>query len=116
MLFRSGLLANHDTERLLLQGLERTSLGIRKDTGAEMLGRFGPWDYAVSASDGLSDVRFVDSRANLLMTTRLGYVRNDLAVGFSALAGSVLLDPSAILPRLSSPDRDSDTAVPCPFS
>ncbi len=88
-----GLLATYDTERLLLQGLEKTSLGIRKDTGLEVLGRFGMWDYAVSVTDGLGDLKFIDSRANLVFTGRLAYVQEDWQVGISALTGRVLIDP-----------------------
>jgi hypothetical protein len=88
-----GLLAAYDTERLILQGLEKISLGIRKDTGLMVLGHLGPWDYAASLSDGLSDVRVFDSRANPVFTGRLAYVRNDGQVGFSTLIGRILLDP-----------------------
>ena len=84
-----GLLANYDTERLLLRGLEETSLGIRHDTGAETFGRMGDWDYAVSVTDGLSDILFSDSRANPLFTARAAYVKGDWQVGFSTLAGRV---------------------------
>lgn len=87
-----GLLATYDTERLLLQGLEGVSLGIRKDSGVEVLGRFGSWDYTASVSDGLSDVKLADSRANPLVTGRLAYVRGDMQAGFSALVGSALID------------------------
>lgn len=88
-----GLLATYDTERLLLQGLERSSLGIRKDSGAMVNGRFGSWDYAASVTDGLSDVRFVDSGANPVLTARLAYVRGDSQIGISTLVGNVHLDP-----------------------
>jgi len=87
-----GLLATYDTERLVLQGLEKRSLGIRKDTGMQAFGRYGSWDYAVSLSDGLSDVRFADSRANPVLTARVAYVAGDAQLGFSALARRVLLD------------------------
>lgn len=82
-----GLLATYDTERLVLEGLENTSLGIRKDTGAQFLGHLGEWDYAVSVSDGLSDIRFADSRANPVLTARLAYVKDDWQVGLSTLIG-----------------------------
>lgn len=88
-----GLLATYDTERLPLQGLERSSLGIRKDSGAMLFGHFGSWDYAASVTDGLSDVRFVDSGANPILTARLAYVRGDTQIGISTLVGNVLLDP-----------------------
>lgn len=82
-----GLLATYDTERLLLTGIENTSLGIRQDVGAQVFGRFGDWDYAVSVSDGLSNIRFVDSRANPVVTARLAYVKEDWQVGLSTLIG-----------------------------
>ena len=82
-----GLLATHDTERFVLQGFEDTSLGLRKDTGAEVFGHFGAWDYAVSVTAGLSDIRFADPRANPVLTARLACVKDDWQVGISALAG-----------------------------
>lgn len=88
-----GLLATYDTERLILQGLEKTSLGIRKDTGMEVFGRYGSWDYAVSVTDGLSDQRFIDSRANALVTARAAYVQGNSQIGFSTLVGKALLGP-----------------------
>ncbi len=88
-----GLLATYDTERLLLQGLEKTSLGIRKDTGVELFGRFGSWDYAASLSDGLSDIRFIDGDARPTVTGRLAYVSGDSQIGVSTLVGRVLVDP-----------------------
>ena len=82
-----GLLATYDTERLLLTGIENTSLGIRQDVGAQVFGRFGDWDYAVSVSDGLSNIRFADSRANPVLTARLAYVKDDWQIGLSSLIG-----------------------------
>ena len=98
-----GLLATYDTERLVLQGLEKTSLGIRKDTGVEAFGRSGSWDYVVSVSDGLSDVRFADQRVNPVVTARVAYVQGDAQFGFSTLVGRVLLDPSF---GFTSPDAN----------
>ncbi len=91
-----GLLAVYDTERLLLQGLEKTSLGIRKDTGVEVLGRSGMWDYTVSVTDGLGDRRFIDPGANPVFTGRLAYVQDEWQLGISALTGRVLTDPEFI--------------------
>lgn len=88
-----GLLATYDTERLLLHGLEKTSLGIRKDTGVELFGRFGAWDYAASLTDGLSDVRFIDADARPTVTARLAYVRGESQIGVSTVLGRVLVDP-----------------------
>lgn len=88
-----GLLATHDTERLILQGLEEISLGIRKDTGVMVLGHVSAWDYAASITGGSSDHRLFDSEASPVFTGRLAYVRNDWQLGFSSLIGRVLLDP-----------------------
>lgn len=82
-----GLLAHHDTERLLLRGIEDANLGIRKDTGAQVLGRVGAWDYAVSVSGGAGDIRFSDSRADPVVCLRTAHVRGDWQIGFSALVG-----------------------------
>lgn len=92
-----GLLATYDTERLVLKGLEETSLGIRKDTGLEALGRYESWDYAVSLSDGLSDHRLSDSEANPVSTARLAYVQDDTQLGFSTLLGGVLVNTESEL-------------------
>jgi hypothetical protein len=82
-----GLLATYDTERLVLQGIEDTSLGIRKDTGAQFLGHSGDWDYAVSVTGGAGDIRLADSRADPVLTARLAYVKDDWQAGFSTLIG-----------------------------
>lgn len=89
-----GLLTTYDTERLVFQGLERTSLGIRKDTGVEVFGRVGAWDYAMSATDGLGDVKLTDAGANPVVTGRVAYVRDTFQLGVSTLAGRVLPDPA----------------------
>ena len=90
-----GLLATYDTERLILQGLEGTSLGIRKDTGTGVNGRFGAWDYALTVTTGLGDTHVVDERANPVLTGRIAYVRQDLQLGISVLRGDLLLGDDA---------------------
>lgn len=86
-----GLLADYDTERLVLRGIEPLSLGIRKDTGLEFLGHLGPWDYAVALTDGLGDLHLIDDRASLVVVARIGYVQDDWRIGVSSLMGKVLL-------------------------
>lgn len=110
-----GLLATYDTERLVLQGLEETSLGIRKDTGVQLFGHFGAWDYAVSVTDGLSDVRFHDAGANPLVTARLAYVESDWQVGVSTLIGRVLLDPEFAIGRGFVSERRFAVEITKPF-
>lgn len=87
-----GLLATHDTERLVLQGLEEESLGLRKDTGGEVLGRFGSWDYALSISSGVGDRRLLPVDGSRLLAGRLAYVADDWQTGVSLFAGSVLVE------------------------
>lgn len=88
-----GLLATYDTERLLFRGLEELSLGIRHDTGAQVFGRFGDWDYAVAVTDGLGTDRLLDGRANPVLSARVAYVR-DWQAGLSVLSGRVLINES----------------------
>jgi len=90
-----GLLATHDTERLILQGLEGVSLGLRKDTGAGVIGRFGAWDYALTVTTGLGDTHIADRRANPVLTARMAYVRRDFQVGVSVLRGDLLIGHDA---------------------
>lgn len=88
-----GLLATYDTERLLLQGLENTSLGIRKDTGLEALGRFGSWDYSLAVTEGVGDRRLTSIDGTRLATARLAHVGDEWQLGISALVGRVLPEP-----------------------
>ena len=85
-----GLLATYDTERLVLQGLEESSLGLRKDTGVQALGHFGPWDYAVALTLGVGDRRLLPVDDSRLLTGRLAYVADTGQVGLSVLAGRLL--------------------------
>lgn len=85
-----GLLATYDTERLIFQGLEKTTVGVRKDTGATFFGRHGDWDFALSVTGGLGDRQFLNSKANPVLTARLAFVQSDWQVGFSSLIGRVL--------------------------
>lgn len=87
-----GLLATYDTERLLLRGVEELSVGVRHDTGAEILGRFGDWDYAVAVTGGLGAERFPDSSANAVLSARLAYAQEDWQIGLSTLMGRVLIN------------------------
>lgn len=86
-----GLLAYYDTERLLLQTQEPTSLGIKLDTGAEALGYWESWDYAVSVSQGSGRRRFSDADGNKLLTARFGWSADEARVGLSGMMGDVLL-------------------------
>lgn len=87
-----GLLATYDTERLVLNGLEEASLGLRKDTGAQVLGRFGHWDYALAVSMGVGDERLLPLERSRLLTGRVAYVTDTGQIGVSLLAGRLLPD------------------------
>jgi len=95
-----GLLATYDTERLVLQGLEEASLGIRKDTGIQALGHFGRWDYALALTLGVGDRRLLPLDNSRLLTGRLAYVGDAGQVGLSVLAGRLLPDAGDGSPRV----------------
>lgn len=92
-----GLLSAYDTERLLLRTLEPLSLGIKLDTGVELLGFFGDMDYAVSVSQGVGRNRLTDVDNDKLVTGRLGWQGEDVNIGVSALIGNVLLEKDNII-------------------
>ena len=92
-----GLLAAYDTERLLLRTLEPLSLGIKLDTGVELLGFFGDADYAVSVSQGVGRNRLTDVDDDKLVTGRLGWQGENVGIGVSTLIGSVLLEKDSLI-------------------
>ncbi|MDA8423150.1 MAG: hypothetical protein M0Z89_07425 [Nitrospiraceae bacterium] len=92
-----GLLSAYDSERLLLRTLEPLSLGIKLDTGVELLGFSGDWDYAISVSQGVGRNRLTDVDDNKLVTGRLGWQGEDISIGVSALIGDVLLEKDSII-------------------
>lgn len=98
-----GLLANYDTERLLVQSLEPLSLGIKLDLGAQVFGYFGPLDYAVSVSQGTGK-GVNDPDGNKLLTTRIGMQGENGRGGISYLNGQVVVDPDEF-PQPGSFDR-----------
>lgn len=92
-----GLLATYDTERLLLKTLEPLSLGIKLNTGVELLGFFGDFDYAVSVSQGMGRKRLTDVDNDKLITGRLGWQGEDISIGLSCLIGVVLLETDSTI-------------------
>lgn len=84
-----GLLASHDTERLLLNTLEPFSLGIKLDTGVQVFGFQGPVDYAVSVSQGVGRRRLTDVDDDKLLVGRMGWDQEAFVVGVSGLLGEV---------------------------
>jgi len=85
-----SLLATYDTERLPLQGLEGLSLGMRKDTGVQVLGFAGRFDYAVALTSGGGERRRYDRRAEPVLTARFACVDDASQLGFSLLSGRPL--------------------------
>ena len=78
-----GLLSDFDSERLVLRTLEPLSLGIKLDTGVELLGYIKDLDYAVSISQGVGRNRLTDVDNDKLVTARIGWQGEDINVGLS---------------------------------
>lgn len=83
-----GLLTYYDTERLLLQTLEKQSLGIKTDVGAQVFGYFGDFDYALSLSNGVGRY-WKDIDDNKLVIARMGLNWEDTRIGLSYLNGRI---------------------------
>lgn len=88
-----GLIPNYSSKRLLINTLEHETIGIRADSGLQILGVVGNFDYAVSLSHG---GRSIDRWENIddieLVTFRIGYQGvdfEDLRIGLSALSGQI---------------------------
>lgn len=92
-----GLLSDYDTERLVLKTLELLSLGIKLDTGIELLGYMGNFDYAISLSQGVGRNRLTDVDNDKLVTARVGRKTDDLNVGLSVLAGKILTEENSTI-------------------
>ncbi|MCC6545366.1 MAG: hypothetical protein IT392_12865 [Nitrospirae bacterium] len=92
-----GLLADYDTERLVLRTLEPLSLGIKLDTGVELLGFVRDMDYAVSVSQGVGRERLSDVDDNKLFTGRIGWQGDDVNIGLSILNGRVLMEEGSFI-------------------
>jgi len=90
-----GLLANLDTERQLIHTQEAVSLGIKLDTGLQVFGFTGPFDYAVSVSQGTGKLDDPDN--NKLLVARVGMQGEDRRWGLSYLDGQVVTDSSNFL-------------------
>jgi hypothetical protein len=92
-----GLLSNYDTERLILKTIEDVNMGIKLDTGVELLGFFKDFDYAVSLSQGAGRNRLTDVDNDKLLTARLGWQGEDINIGISGLIGEVLTDKYSLM-------------------
>ncbi|MEM5799956.1 MAG: hypothetical protein QXZ43_04820 [Candidatus Aenigmatarchaeota archaeon] len=92
-----GLLSNYDTERLILKTMEDLNLGIKLDTGIELLGFLGSFDYAVSVSQGVGQNRLTDIDNDKLITARIGWQDEDINLGLSGFIGEVLTEKDSII-------------------
>lgn len=92
-----GLLSDYDTERIVLRTLEPLSLGIKLDTGVELLGYLGSFDYAVSVSEGVGRNRFTDVDNDKVVTARLGWQGEEINIGLSTLIGRVLTEKNSVI-------------------
>lgn len=93
-----GLLTDYDTERLVLRTLEPLSLGIKLDTGVELLGFVREFDYAVSVSQGVGRERLSDADDNKLLSGRIGWHwDDDVNIGLSILNGRVLTEEGSVI-------------------
>lgn len=92
-----GLLADYDTERMVLRTLEPLSLGIKLDTGIELLGFLRDIDYAVSVSQGVGRERLSDADNNKLFIGRVGWQGEDSTVGISVLNGRGLTEEGSVV-------------------
>lgn len=81
-----GLLTYYDTERLLLQTLEKRSLGIKTDVGARVFGYVGDLDYSLSLSNGVGRY-WKDIDDNKLILARAGLTFEESRFGLSYLNG-----------------------------
>jgi len=90
-----GLLANLDTERQLIQTQEAVTLGIKLDAGVQVFGFTGPFDYALSVSQGTGELDDPDS--NKLLVARLGMQGEDRRWGLSYLDGRVVTNDDDFL-------------------
>ena len=73
------------------------SLGIKLDTGVELLGYIKDLDYAVSISQGVGRNRLTDVDNDKLVTARIGWQGEDINVGLSGLIGNVLTEKDSII-------------------
>lgn len=94
-----GLLSDYDSERLVLKTLEPISLGTKLDTGVELFGYSGDFDYALSVSQGVGRNRLTDVDNDKLVTGRVGWQGEDIGIGLSGLIGEVLTEEDSFIQK-----------------
>lgn len=77
-----GLLANYDSERLVLNTLEPLTLGVKLDQGLQLHGFTADVDYAFAVTRGIRD-------HDAIVTGRLGRTFGPLQLGVSVLTGTL---------------------------
>lgn len=90
-----GLLTSYLSERLLIKTLEHKTIGERYDSGLQVSGVLGDFDYALSVSGGTGTNKWLDFDKSPAGTFRIGYQGadfEDLRGGVSGFIGSVLPD------------------------
>jgi hypothetical protein len=90
-----GLLPSFNTEYLLLASHEEEFLGLRSDTGVQVLGYFDDFDYALSASLGTGTEWRVPEDRGGLFAGRLGWAGQSTSAGVSGLYGYVVDEDTA---------------------
>lgn len=90
-----GLLADYDTERLVLRGVEEENLGLRLDTGVEALGYVGAWDWASSVSSGIGQRWFDEWDGQYAAVARIARAGEEVGVGVSGFLAEVLREDTA---------------------
>lgn len=77
-----GLLANYDSERLVLNTLEPLTIGLKLDEGLQLHGFTANFDYALAVTRGIRD-------HDAIVTGRIGRTFGPVQLGLSMLTGTL---------------------------
>lgn len=77
-----GLLANYDSERLVLNTIEPLTIGLKLDEGIQLHGFTATFDYAFAVTRGIRD-------HDAIVMGRIGRTFGELQLGASILTGSL---------------------------
>ncbi len=92
-----GLLKYYDTERLLLQTMEKQTIDIKTDVGAQVFGYLDDLDYAFSVTNGVG-LYWKDVDENKLIIARIGLNFDDNRFGLSYLNGRIFAPATSEFP------------------
>lgn len=104
-----GLLADYDTERLVLDAIEEENIGIKLDTGLEVFGYAGAWDWAGSVSSGLGRRWPGEAQGHHAAVGRFARNGEGWKAGLSFLVGTI--EPSEDFPAGSGDLSQRKAAV-----